>query len=59
MQDKAMANKKPFLTANDLIESLLIISETTKTLALEVMLLPAEQNKDGGEEDVNISNKAQ
>lgn len=39
---------KPYLTAKDLIEALLLISETTKTLALEVMLLPEEMNNEGG-----------
>ncbi|MGE4320632.1 MAG: hypothetical protein AB7E61_04175 [Acholeplasmataceae bacterium] len=40
---------KPYLTDKDLVETLLLISETTKTLALEVMLLPEEKNKEGEE----------
>jgi len=44
---------KPFLTDKDLVEALLLISETTKTLALEVMLLPEETENNGGKEDVS------
>jgi hypothetical protein len=47
--------KKPFLTDKDLAEALLLISETAKTLALEVMLLPEDVNK-GDEKDVKKSN---
>jgi len=48
---KEEVGKKPYLTDKDLTEALLLISETAKTLALEVMLLPEEKNK-GDEKDV-------
>jgi hypothetical protein len=51
MQKEKPANK-PYLTGKDLVETLLLISETTKTLALEVMLLPEETNNEGGKDDV-------
>jgi len=51
---------KPYLTDKDLVETLLLISETTKTLALEVMLLPEEMDsKEGGITDVKKSNDSQ
>jgi hypothetical protein len=51
---------KPYLTDKDLVETLLLISETTKTLALEVMLLPEESDsKEGGITDVKKSNDSQ
>jgi len=51
---------KPFLTDKDLAEALLLISDTAKTLALEVMLLPEETNKkEGDEKDVKKSNSSQ
>ncbi len=49
MQKETSAKNKPFLTDKDLIEALLLISETSKMLALEVMLLPEEETK-GGED---------
>lgn len=50
---------KPYLTDKDLVETLLLISETTKTLALEVMLLPEEtDSKEGGVTDVKKSNNS-
>ena len=51
MQKEKPANKT-YLTDKDLVETLLLISETTKTLALEVMLLPEETKNEGGKEDV-------
>lgn len=39
------------ITNKDLINALLLISETTKTLALEVMLLPKEKKQKGGDRD--------
>ena len=51
---------KLFLTDKDLAEALLLISETAKTLALEVMLLPEETNKkEGDEKNVKKSNRSQ
>jgi len=51
---------KPYLTDKDLVETLLLISETTKTLALEVMLLPEEtDSNEGGITDVKKSNDSQ
>ena len=50
---------KPFLTDKDLVEALLLISEATKTLALEVMLLPQETKAEGGTDDVTNPNDTQ
>ena len=50
---------KPFLTDKDLVEALLLISEATKTLALEVMLLPQETKEEGGTDDVTNPNNTQ
>lgn len=58
MQKETPANK-PYLTDKDLVKTLLLISETTKTLALEVMLLPKETSSKGGKEDVKKSNDSQ
>lgn len=46
------------VTDEDVIEALLLISEASKTLALEVMLLPKDQSK-GGDEDGEKSNDTQ
>jgi hypothetical protein len=57
---KEPKDDKPYLTDKDLVETLLLISETTKTLALEVMLLPEEMDsKEGGITDVKKSNDSQ
>jgi len=58
MQKEKTANK-PYLTDKDLVETLLLISETTKTLALEVMLLPEETNNERGKDDVKKSDDPQ
>lgn len=59
MKETPKANK-PHLTDKDLVESLLLISETTKTLALEVMLLPEEaDSNEGGEVNVKKSDDSQ
>ena len=58
MQREKPANK-PYLTDKDLVETLLLISETTKTLALEVMLLPEETEGNGGKDDVKKSDDSQ
>ena len=50
---------KPFLTDKDLVEALLLISEATKTLALEVMLLPEETKEEGGTDDVTNPDNTQ
>lgn len=50
---------KPFLTDKDLVEALLLISEATKTLALEVILLPQETKEEGGTDDVTNPNNTQ
>jgi len=47
---KELIAKKPFLTDKDLAEALLLISETAKTLALEVMLLPEEEENEKGDD---------
>ena len=54
MQKEKPANR-PYLTDKDLVETLLLISETTKTLALEVMLFPEETSNEGGTNDVKES----
>jgi hypothetical protein len=58
MQKEKPANKT-YLTDKDLVETLMLISETTKTLALEVMLLPEETNNEGGKEDVKKPDDSQ
>jgi len=58
MQKEKPANKT-YLTDKDLVETLLLISETTKTLALEVMLLPEETKNEGGKEDVKKPDNSQ
>lgn len=58
MHKEKTANK-PYLTDKDLVETLLLISETTKTLALEVMLLPDETKNEGGKDDVKKSDDSQ
>ena len=58
MKKETVANK-PYLTDKDLVETLLLISETTKTLALEVMLLPEEADGNGGKDDVKKSDDSQ
>ena len=58
MQRDKPANK-PYLTDKDLVETLLLISETTKTLALEVMLLPEETDVNGGKDDVKKPDDSQ
>ena len=50
----------PTLTDKDLVETLLLISETSKTLALEVMLSPKNtDSKEGGIKDVKKPNDPQ
>jgi len=56
---KEKTANKPYLTDKDLVETLLLISETTKTLALEVMLLPQETSNEGGKDDVKKSDDSQ
>ena len=58
MQKEKKPNK-PYLTDKDFVETLLLISETSKTLALEVMLLPDEAEGNGGGDDVKKSNDPQ
>ena len=50
-------NTKPFITTSELVEALMIISETAKTLALEVMLIPNESK--GGELNGSGTNNPQ
>ena len=49
---------KPFLTSKDLVDTLLIISETSRALAEEVELLPVEDSE-AGEGDDKQPNKTQ
>jgi hypothetical protein len=58
MKEKPKADK-PFLTDKELVDTLLLISETTKSLAQEVMLLPEDSDGNGGEEDVEKTNVPQ
>jgi len=50
---------KAGITNKDLVESLLLISEASKTLALEVMLLPKDEAAKGGDENGTESNNSQ
>ena len=45
-------NEKPFITSEELVESLLLVSEATKALAQEVMLIPKADEK-GGNKDAD------
>ena len=53
--NKEQKDSKKTLTDKDLVDALLLISETSKTLALEVML----QEEEGGQSDVEKSNDSQ
>ncbi len=44
--------KKPSITSKELVDTLMLVSETAKALAQEVMLIPAEN---GGKDDGNNS----
>jgi len=50
---------KAGITNKDLVESLLLISEASKTLALEVMLLPKDEAAKGGDVDGTGTNDTQ
>lgn len=52
--NKEPKKNKSLVTDEDIIEALLLISETSKTLALEVMLLPKDEDNERG--DVNGEN---
>ncbi len=52
--NKEPKNNESLVTDEDIIEALLLISETSKTLALEVMLLPKDEDNEGG--DINGEN---
>lgn len=47
--------EKPHLTDKDLVEGLLLISETSKALAMEVMLLPKEKEEGGNQDEKDTS----
>ena len=54
---RELKSNKPNLTDKDLVETLLLISETSKTLALEVMLYPNKKDrKEGGKDSVKQPN---
>jgi len=57
--EKESKADKPGITNKDLVESLLLISEASKTLALEVMLLPKNEEAKGGGEDGTEPNNSQ
>ena len=57
--EKESKADKPGITNKDLVESLLLISEASKTLALEIMLLPKNEEAKGGGENGTESNNSQ
>ena len=57
--EKESKADKPGITNKDLVESLLLISEASKTLALEVMLLPKNEEAEGGGENGTEPNNSQ
>ena len=57
--EKESKADKPSITNKDLIESLLLISEASKTLALEIMLLPKNEEVEGGGENGTEPNNSQ
>lgn len=57
--EKESKADKPGITNKDLVESLLLISEASKTLALEIMLLPKPKEVKGGDNDGTVTNKPQ
>jgi len=57
--EKESKADKPGITNKDLVESLLLISEASKTLALEIMLLPKDEAAKGGGENGTEPNNSQ
>lgn len=57
--EKESKADKPGITNKDLVESLLLISEASKTLALEIMLLPKNEEAEGGDENGTKPNNSQ
>ena len=57
--EKESKADKPDITNKDLVESLLLISEASKTLALEIMLLPKNEEVEGGGENGTEPNNSQ
>jgi len=57
--EKESKADKPGITNKDLVESLLLISEASKTLALEIMLLPKNEEVKGGGENGTEPNNSQ
>ena len=47
-------NEKPYITSEELINSLLLVSEATKALAEEVMLIPKADDKGGNKDAESI-----
>lgn len=45
--------EKPLMTIQELSDSLMVISETAKTLAEEVLLIPSDKEKPGKEDKPN------
>jgi hypothetical protein len=59
VMEKESKADKPGITNKDLVESLLLISEASKTLALEIMLLPKNEEAEGGGENGIEPNNSQ
>ena len=57
--EKESKADKPGITNKDLVESLLLISEASKTLELEIMLLPKNEEVEGGGENGTEPNNSQ
>lgn len=51
--------KNESITNQEIVDSLLLISEASKTLALEIMLLPKPKEVKGGDNDGTVTNKPQ
>lgn len=54
--EKDPKDKDKSLTNKDLVETLLLISETSKVLAQEIMLTPKDKPDKGGDESGKQSN---
>lgn len=57
--EKESKADKPGITNKDLVESLLLISEASKTLALEIMLLTKNEEVEGSSENGTEPNNSQ
>ncbi|MFA5720114.1 MAG: hypothetical protein WC939_03550 [Acholeplasmataceae bacterium] len=51
--------KNENITNQEIVESLLLISEASKTLALEIMLLPKPKEVKGGDNNGTVTDEPQ